>query len=62
MATYNAVVGASQDTINEVLSSLFGILQPDHLFEFGFDIGAAGFERVEINMTASPTVYLKVSW
>ena len=62
MASHNAIVGASQETINEVLSSLFHILQPNHLFEFGFEIGEAGFQKVEINMTASPTVYLKVSW
>ena len=60
MSDHNAVVGASQDTVDKILSSLFDVIKPTGLFEFSIDIDAAGFKKANISVAAPPTVSLKV--
>ena len=60
MSDHSAVVGASQDTVDKILSSLFDVLKTTGLFEFSIDIDAAGFKKADISVAVSPTVSLKV--
>jgi hypothetical protein len=61
MTDYDVAVGASQVTVNDVISQLFNVLRPSGLFKDHIPVGQVDIDSVDFDITQTPTVDFQVN-